>query len=625
MQNLKSIKKYSLIIFITFCLVKPLFSQTYLTPASDSSFSILPHLIGFNNQMASITEPWNDYKRKSALQKSSVGLLRYPGGTVSNYWDMENNRLFKNVSVIDTSNTIPRKWIKTENVIGWLVGMYQAPNSIYNLKNAYSSMQLSHEAEPSIVFVLNMITPGADFYKKKWQRDVNQIPLSDDWWLMMDDRLSRNIKMLDEAVSFGIPVKYIEFGNEYYFGKSNAGTGTNGGAVVEPYSAGALNSGFTGAFPGNGKSYADAVNNWGDTLLKRYPEARLCAIGADANNTNPSRRNSWNQEVLPFIDKSLVPAFSIHTYGGIDQGNLNTTEDNLGKAFESWLKHWNWVKQYSNLPNDREMWITEYNSNQNKKCWGHGLMNIFMIHHWLLQKNLGLTNYHQFAQNSIHGSNLYASTRAFAMFAKASRGKTRAQPLVLNDAQKLNGTVNFNIPSVSGWIFSNKEENQKNYFITNFSDQIQLINILNIENAKGSTYNLVESAISQTYDPGEKTKTLQEILLLPAFSCILFEAGKIIPVISSMKENSRKNQTITLYPNPGKNKISINAAGLADKYEKFQLTIYNNLGINKLHILGTLEEIETKLNVSIANWSKGIYYFNFKEKNNSKTLKWLKN
>ena len=255
--------------------------------------------------------------------------------------------------------------------------------------------------------------------------------------------------MLDEAVAFGIKVKYAEFGNEYYFGQSRAGEGANGGAIVEPYSAGAANTSLVGAFPGSGKTYADAVNHWADTLIKRYPEIRLSAIAADANGTSPSRRNSWNTEVVKFIDKELVPAVSVHLYGGVEEGNLNTIEENLGLAFNSWKTHWEWKKKYSSFPADREYWITEYNSNKNVKTWGHGLMNLFTIHTLLSELKLGLSNYHQFAQNTVNGSGIYASTRVLAMLAKATRGKTTAQQLKLDSEIFLEGSEQKNHSIIS--------------------------------------------------------------------------------------------------------------------------------------------------------------------------------
>lgn len=613
-------KRLTLIFTITF-ISTLVFSQSqyYLLPANDSSITILPQMVGFNNQMASKNEPWNDASRLYSLEKTSVRLLRYPGGTISNYWDMENDRLFQNGDEIDTTDSNPRQWIKTENVLGWVVPIWPARNSINNLKRAYNTM--ANTGDAAIVFVLNMITPGADFYTLKWNREIDQSPYSDDWWRMMNDRLSRNISMLDRVVASGIELKYIEFGNEYYFGRSNAGGGANGGAIVEPYSAGAFNVSLEGAFPGNGEAYAAAVNNWADTLKKRYPGIKLCAIGAVANSTNPSRRNSWNTEVVSRIDKTLVPAVSLHVYGGVEKGNLNTNEENLGLAFKSWLNYWEWIKENSSLPNNREFWFTEYNSNQNKRTWGHGLMNLFIINTWLKAGNLGLTNYHQFAQNSINGFNLYASTRALAMIADATKGKTTAHQLKLNNEVYLKGTEEKKIPAVIAWRFGNNNENS-NYFITNFSSADIKIDITNITVGDYTHYILSESSLEKTIDPEKITQNLGDTIKLPPYSCVLFEAGEILPVNSNKISTADKN--VMIYPNPSHNMVSLQCKSPSTKTDVFNSRVFNTNGTEVIRFIGSLKSFEKHLNNSINSLNSGIYFISIENDLFTEKLKWIK-
>ena len=612
--------RYTLLVFLIFFSIQ-VFSQNFFIPANDDTIKITPHLVGFNNQMASKNEPWtnNDYIR--ALQKTEVGLLRYPGGSVSNYWDMENDRLFKNAVEIDTNNFSPRIWLKTENVIGWVVPMWPAVNSISNLRLAYNAMASSNDAEPAIVFVLNMITPGADYYTQKWQRKVNETPLSDDWWMMMNDRLKRNIDMLDAVLANGMKVQYAEFGNEYYFGQSRAGDGANGGAIVEPYSAGAANTSLVGAFPGTGKSYADAVNHWADSLKQRYPEISLSAIAADANGTSPTRRNSWNTEVVKYIDKELVPAVSIHLYGGVDEGNLITTEENLGKAFASWKEHWEWKKKYSSFPTEREYWITEYNTNKDKQTWGHGLMNWFMIQTLLSEGKLGLSNYHQFAQNTINGSGIYASTRVLAMLARTTRGKTSAQQLTLNKDLFLEGTQE-KVPALTGWIFNSPEETENTFFITNFSSKAVEIDISNIHDATGALFYSASTSLNNQSDPGIKTGILNNRHELAPASCMIFKAGGFLPVGAKRIQNYKTSQ-IRIFPNPGRNQISLELIK-KQKVTPFLLEIYSVTGEQTNRFYGDLSQIESQINQNITNWETGIYLFKFKTFEHSQVIKWIK-
>gem|GEM_PF-2118389 len=598
-------------------------AQNFLNPVNNDTIRILPHLVGFNNQMASKNEPWysSDYIR--ALKTSEVGLLRYPGGTVSNYWDMEKNRLFKNAATIDTADSNPRIWLKTENVIGWVVPMWPAVNSISNLQLAYNAMASSNTAKPAVVFVLNMITPGADYYTQKWQRKVDETPLSDDWWLMMNDRLRRNIKMLDNVMASGMEVKYAEFGNEYYFGQSRAGDGSNGGAIVEPYSAGAANTGLKGAFPGNGRSYANAVNNWADTLTKRYPDIRLSAIAADANSTSPSRRNSWNTEVVKYINKELVPAVSIHLYGGIEEGDFISTEENLGLAFSSWKHHWEWKKKYSSFPEDREYWITEYNPNKDKKKWGHGLMNLFFINTMLSEGKLGLSNYHQFAQNTIKGSGIYASTRVLALLAKATRGKTFAQKLELDNEIYLAGSEADKIPALAAWVFSSEEEELNHYFIGNFSSKSIDIDLANIEETMGQMYYYSANSLNTENDPGIKFGSLNNSIKLAPYSCYFFRAGGLLPVNTKIISD-QNSLNIRIFPNPGDDRISFYINKNQSYHSSVTLKVYSITGVLKNEFSGEIKQIESLINKNLNNWKPGIYILRFQAEDFTQTIKWVK-
>jgi hypothetical protein len=438
---------------------------------------------------------------------------------------------------------------------------------------------------------------------------------------MMNDRLKRNIKMLDEVIANEMEVKYVEFGNEYFFGQSRAGDGTNGGAIVEPYSAGAANTSLAGAFPGNGKTYADAVNQWADTLIKRYPGIRLSAIAADANSTSPSRRNSWNTEVVQFIDKDLVPAVSVHLYGGVEDGNLITTEENLGKAFISWKTHWEWKKKYSSFPAAREFWLTEYNSNQDKKTWGHGLLNLFIIHTLLSEVQLGLTNYHQFAQNTTNGSEIYASTRVLAMLARATRGKNSARQIKLNKELYLEGTDN-KLPSVIAWSFSEKGNDESSYFLANFSAKEIELDITNIADSDGKFYYYSSSSLNNQNDQGIKFASINKNINLKPYSCYWFDAGGFLSV-SSRKVEKQNQSDLKIFPNPGSDRISLiidNKLSGAN----INLEIYAGSGVLKDEFHGNIKEIETEINKKINDWKPGLYILSFRTKDFTRTIKWVK-
>lgn len=196
--------------------------------------AIDPLFVGLNNDSSLERDPWTSETVRAALTKTRSGTLRYPGGTPGNYWDMRGQVMFQPGAAVDLARGIHTQ---TRYTMGWVasVSPVRQPNTVEELAKAYAEMKKAGPA--GIIFTLNMITPGADYYAALWGRAVNQSPGSADWWAMLDDRYARNVEMLDRAQAAGIPIRYIEFGNEYHFGAGPGGSAT-AGAVVEPYSAG---------------------------------------------------------------------------------------------------------------------------------------------------------------------------------------------------------------------------------------------------------------------------------------------------------------------------------------------------------------------------------------------------
>jgi uncharacterized protein (TIGR03437 family) len=501
--------------------------------------TLLPHMVGFNNQLAAVANPWSVETRRVALTAARTGVLRYPGGTVATYWDMNAGMLFTNGETINIPGGI---LTQTKYTIGWVSTFGKQPNTIGDFKLAYDATSVSASGALGVIFVMNMTTPGADFYAVAWNRAVDQTPGSADWWAMMNDRYARNLKMLDEAKAAGIPIQYIEFGNELYFGPGAPGV-DGAGAAVEPYSAGTVpaSSEMVGAFPDVdspldadndpdlGKAYAFVVNDWAPKLLARYPGVRLCAIGSDGGGG--ARRQGWNTNVVALIDKTKVPAVSYHIYGGVSAGNVTSDEASLGAAIASWRGDWANRKTRAAMPADREFWFTEWNSNQASGSWGHGLFSAASLDTWLSEGRLGLSTFHQFSQGIIAGTGpgLTATGRAFSLFSLASKNSTRARQLVWRDAPKLTGS---DVTAVFGWQFDGGSDRKTKYLLVNLSGAEQSINLSALKGIAGATFTRAAAALStSTTDPGETTGTVSATMTLPARSITVFQSA-VSPVVS---------------------------------------------------------------------------------------------
>lgn len=495
-----------------------------------------PHLVGFNNQGAAIREPWDVDTRREGFLRTRARLLRYPGGTVSTYWDMRQDRMFALGDQVSPADGVV---LQRKYVISWVASMNGGQlNSLANLKRVLEDTREKDPEgpPPAVLFVLNMVTPGADYYSALWQRQVDQTPGTGDWWAMMDDRLARNLDMLDRAVELGIPVRYVEFGNEYFFGQ---GAANPEGAVVEPYVAGVTPPDplMTGAFPDSdskidadsdpdyGRAYACAVNQWAPRLLARYPGVRLAAVASDGRGG--ARRRDWNFYVARHVDRSLVPAVSFHHYGGISQGSLTTTVDALHEALRSWLNSRDEILNFADEVRDREFWMTEWNSNSAPGTWGHGLQSLFALNTWLEQGNVALTTYHQFSAAPIlraPGPEITAGARALSLFALASAGRARAQQVRWEDNPP--AAPDSVLPRVWGWRFTRTDSSCAQYLIANFSADAASLDVSSFFGEQPYRVHLAHAALgTSTTDPGEKTSTANGALELPPLSVAVLYAA----------------------------------------------------------------------------------------------------
>lgn len=133
-----------------------------VTSNPGASRQVAPYFLGYNN--VPIHSPsWDNPDIVNAAIPLKPGTLRYPGGTVANYWDWQS---------------------------GWFVpaapgGFLNAPRSTYRLQELLIAVRATG-AIP--IYVLNMLTSD----------------------------LNTQLEMLQTAKSMGLPVQLVELGNEFY-------------------------------------------------------------------------------------------------------------------------------------------------------------------------------------------------------------------------------------------------------------------------------------------------------------------------------------------------------------------------------------------------------------------------
>lgn len=207
-------------------------------------------------------------------------IIRYPGGTVSKTWQWRSGRTTK-------------RYRDTPHLLKDLHTMVTATGA-------------------QVTFVLNLIHAT------------------------LEDQLA----MLDAAQNMGIPIRYIEMGNEYYLGKGTNidDSGEHGENVL--------------AFPG-GRDYALAVNRWVPKIRSRFPEAKIGISLLGRSVRHYPRQKEWNRSVITAIRPDAFDACIYHVY----VHHKVWESDSLSRRIRTRVA--DLKRNMVDIP-DKEIWITEY-------------------------------------------------------------------------------------------------------------------------------------------------------------------------------------------------------------------------------------------------------------------------
>jgi len=210
-------------------------------------------------------------------------LIRYPGGTVSKTWDWK------------TGKTSKRK--------------RDVAHPLIDLR------QMARATGAEVIFVLNTISSS----------------------------LEDQVEMLKTARAMGVPVRYIEMGNEHYLGK--------GGNLDDS----GKHQDNVKTFP-TGKAYAQLVNRWAGVLKQAFPGVKIgtTMLGRKARGT--SRQRNWNHDILSVIDKRLFDAYIYHVY-------VHTRRDPVATQAQQYAvvqKRIRDLKEVMIKDKSKEIWVSEY-------------------------------------------------------------------------------------------------------------------------------------------------------------------------------------------------------------------------------------------------------------------------
>ncbi len=419
---------------------------------SDSVRSLEPGFFGTNNNALRVDD-WSNPDLVAAIDRLNPSKIRFPGGTVSNYWDWQHGgliRAFREPGRPDFFRSFSRQdRAYTASTLGEFARGLELTNT-----------------EP--VFVLNMSTSD----------------------------LESQLEMLRVARDLGLPIKHIELGNELYLDISD-----NRDVFPQPRD-----------YADKSRIWISAIKQEFPTakigVVGVVPDPHKPARLKDWNQ-------SLIPQTLSKADAVVLHIYSGHGLGEkapkIPSYPFFTPKETrkiLGQPFIEWQKTRS-SPQFAILPKDKQIWITEYNlfenifgkKNKGKQpkiagSWSHGLYAVTMSMLFLSDPrveficNHQLVGYFYFASILPQADSfvdpatklplaqpyaLSAAGTALSMFGDALDGMEQAVQIAFDNNYPAMGLKQFQYPTLYGWMFANHQ--QKKSLILNLSDRTRKIEL----------------------------------------------------------------------------------------------------------------------------------------------------
>ena len=472
------------------------------TSLANNQRSLDPNFMCYNTNILFVNS-WYDSDFQEAVQKLNPRILRLPGGTESQYWDLEKG------SWIDNLDQIKHPYIaQAFKRIQANKGRYQV-----ELKEIKAGLQATNTLP---LFVLNILTSD----------------------------LESQLAFLRKARDLGITVKYVQIGNEPWLNLTDN----------------------TEKFP-TAQDYAETARQWTRAIKKEFPQAKVIVVGFDpamVRRTQDSRMQNWNNSVFNTALKES-DAVAIHIYRGAMLDSPITskndypyfTSEDIPIILHVPFRAWEGIQQspqFKDIPRNKEVWVTEYNffspmhGGRNRKpprvigSWAHGLYTMTMSLLFLEDDRISNICNHVLIGDSSFGAiladekffidpsqkakgtkfALTATGSALSLLGEATEGMTTATKINFSNSPTLTGKNNFKYSAVYGWQFSNK--NNSTAIIMNLSNQnlnIDPSSILNENINYKQVYGNPRDLVTGSGILSEKKGKTSDTIILPAYSVTL--------------------------------------------------------------------------------------------------------
>ncbi len=223
------------------------------------------YALGANGNLTGFDRPWDQAELLDAFQRVGVRHIRYPAGTLGNYWDWDEGWIDQSIP-----DSLMIRWV-TENRL-------RESSFRYPLENL---AKLTRATGAVPVFVLNMLSKDLD----------------------------HSLRNLRRAADLGIPVRYIEMGNELYFN------------IPYPLQR----------YP-QPEDYARTCERWITVLRAEFPEARFAIVGSHLEVH--ARQKDWTKRILALCPSADAVTYHAYNPSGLDGRmtgrNLMPGEEGIG-------------------------------------------------------------------------------------------------------------------------------------------------------------------------------------------------------------------------------------------------------------------------------------------------------
>lgn len=425
-------------------MVCPVFSQVVAVSYGPSR-TIPPHFVGVNGNVTGQDQPWDNPALQAGFRKTGATNLRYPAGTLANYWDWDRGWLAP-----DVPDSLMIPWVVAQNL--------HRSEQRYPLDNFAKAIRQSG-AEP--IYVLNLLT-----------RD-----------------LDHSLRGLRRARALGLPVRLIELGNELYFNlkleSARFPSPEAYGQTCERWIL-AIKAEFPDAqcaVLGTELARSDRQRDWTARVLAQAPHADAVIFhvytpfGLDGRRERTD--NNAGQEGLT---AGSPPPRSLPERQTAELALLTDPAAYarmLATAREAAARY-----QRMKVPARLPVWATEFNvradSSALRGTWANALFIAQFYDEFLAGGQVALSCFHN-VQGAQFGA-FYNTRQAFAhvktsrvanepgvlsaggqmtrWFAEATRGRTKATALRFENASVLRSAEGATLPALIGWVFGEGADRQ---------------------------------------------------------------------------------------------------------------------------------------------------------------------